>query len=1051
MKKTIALIPLFFIASALSQLIAAPLPNMANQSDRFTFAQPVDKAPVIDGKLEKEVWGNIPRAKYFQVGKQLTKSVTKQTSFQIGYDSKYLYIAATMWESAPDLVKEGSRVQDGWPVTDRINFILSKEYNRKGTYQDSPYMFLMFGAGGIHRGFYNEMSTKHEKPLKDDAQEWITAYSKTATRWIIESRVPLKMLGIDPAKESVIYLNVRRDNYTGPKSQAKSQWSSTVSTALDAHSFGTLHFLPKKRPVKGLEHRINGKTRHWYLRGNIQTLINRQDSYIGAKQMYGTLPGWQEAEKIIDRLKATYEAEVKKDPWVMADSIDDLLMEWQAVLRKLEQSAPASAFKIDTKNAKILSVTLNGNKLSAKDGAYPFSLISGLNRIEIVAESAGNDPGVKFALENSPETADIFSVGIPGANDKDFKPAVAKNGYLWNGNQKKVVFRQNLIWSRNYGNHAYSFLGPQVKVWGVSPGETTFFLHALYNPKATGKCNYQLIAEIPEGFTRVDDYNYNGGPKYTHYPTKDIKSEKITINGKKYIRYTYNWQLPEKLFRNYSGYRHFLSFRHDGYKFAKNETVDFRFRRVVDGDTTDVVNVIKVGALPPINGGKLKKVLFPQYDVFMAGIVSADQFRAMADLSFKSGLNSFILGADYRWTVGTPYSELKQFQIKLFNREGARNFTSVNFNLPLWGAGKQTYTSELVLANPDLQATHYKKSGPLHKNFHNEFCLTNATGKYREQFKAALKKDYLFFIKYGIGKDLFFNDENYPYRTPNWLHSYCFCDVCKADFRAMFNIPANEKLDDDTIIGKYPGQWSKWWKRKQKNQLMTMVYEVVKEIGGTVWYYHNTSDHEAYAETRGKYDLVSIPLPGQTYPGGSLQASMDLSKQTGEKITGIHSTFGQFHTYWQQGKNVKLFSSDGFYLYPKEMKLQMVRLAATTHKGALIECASFCSAGLFYYVGEATRMIAAFEDLFHDGVRADNLISSSTFKYPNALVLKKGDERLVLLFNEHYTQPLKGSLKNLKLKPGQKATVWESGMPYGNADTMTVTVPPQDVIAIHIK
>jgi hypothetical protein len=44
-----------------------------------------------------------------------------------------------------------------------------------------------------------------------------------------------------------------------------------------------------------------------------------------------------------------------------------------------------------------------------------------------------------------------------------------------------------------------------------------------------------------------------------------------------------------------------------------------------------------------------------------------------------------------------------------------------------------------------------------------------------------------------------------------------------------------------------------------------------------------------------------------------------------------------------------------------------------------------------------------------------------------------------------------GTLRNLKLKPGQKAVIWESGKPYGKADSMQITVKPQDVVAVHIK
>ena len=57
----------------------------------------------------------------------------------------------------------------------------------------------------------------------------------------------------------------------------------------------------------------------------------------------------------------------------------------------------------------------------------------------------------------------------------------------------------------------------------------------------------------------------------------------------------------------------------------------------------------------------------------------------------------------------------------------------------------------------------------------------------------------------------------------------------------------------------------------------------------------------------------------------------------------------------------------------------------------------------------------------------------------------------MLIFNEGQDKAITGTLKNLKLKPGQKAQIWESGKPYGKADVMKITVQPQDVVAVHIK
>ncbi|MBO5681110.1 MAG: hypothetical protein J6T08_05285, partial [Lentisphaeria bacterium] len=499
-------------------------------------------------------------------------------------------------------------------------------------------------------------------------------------------------------------------------------------------------------------------------------------------------------------------------------------------------------------------------------------------------------------------------------------------------------------------------------------------------------------------------------------------------------------------------YVQYISFRHDGYKFSKNETVDFRFRRIVDGNTTDMVNTIKVQELPPINGAISKKITFPQYHPFMNSPVSLEQYQAVVDDGLKAGLNSYIMVPVYPMNQSNPAGEaMRNAYRNAVNRKGMENYAWVLFNSPLVGAGKATNLAALIDKYPDLEAVYYNNTGCQNPRWMRQYCFSKALGKYRKEFREALKKDYEYMITKGNvkSKKFFLNDESYPYGFhKDWKHCFCFCKDCKAGFGAMSGIPGAEKLDDVTIVTKYPAQWNKWWKFKQKNQILGMTHEIIKELGGTLWYYHNTHDHEAYKHSRGKYDLVSIPVPGQIYPGSPVQGTMDAAKQIGEKITGVHNSFGQIHTYFpgEAANPTVFYSSDSNFYHPKEQKLVLVRMAATTHKGAIIESAAYCSAGTFYYMGEAMRLIAAFEDLFYDGVRDDKLASSSVFKYPNMLVLKKGDERLVLIFNEDHVKPLRGILKNLTLKPGQKAVVWESGKPYGKADSMQITVKPQDVV-----
>ena len=110
-------------------------------------------------------------------------------------------------------------------------------------------MFLVFAAGGIHRGLYNELPDKVERTLEDTTQEWISAYSKDKTRWYIESRIPLALLKIKPDTKQ-IYLNVRRDLQGDPKAEMETTWNPHANPRLDAHSFGILYFLPSQGKAK---------------------------------------------------------------------------------------------------------------------------------------------------------------------------------------------------------------------------------------------------------------------------------------------------------------------------------------------------------------------------------------------------------------------------------------------------------------------------------------------------------------------------------------------------------------------------------------------------------------------------------------------------------------------------------------------------------------------------------------------------------------------------------------------------------------------------------
>ena len=86
---------LTLLLSATGIMAQAKDPTQNKLRDRVYTAYPVSSAPVIDGKLEKNFWDKLPAGKYFTVNDLNTDSVTRQTTFRIGYDAKNIYVAIT--------------------------------------------------------------------------------------------------------------------------------------------------------------------------------------------------------------------------------------------------------------------------------------------------------------------------------------------------------------------------------------------------------------------------------------------------------------------------------------------------------------------------------------------------------------------------------------------------------------------------------------------------------------------------------------------------------------------------------------------------------------------------------------------------------------------------------------------------------------------------------------------------------------------------------------------------------------------------------------------
>jgi hypothetical protein len=285
--------------------------------------------------------------------------------------------------------------------------------------------------------------------------------------------------------------------------------------------------------------------------------------------------------------------------------------------------------------------------------------------------------------------------------------------------------------------------------------------------------------------------------------------------------------------------------------------------------------------------------------------------------------------------------------------------------------------------------------------------------------------------------------------------SWCFCERCKNGFRQFANLPADADLSDAAILKNHEKDWVRF-RAHLYGKVNGRIRDVCRELGKPYMLYSWSAHKTLWRELKGNIDLAFPGLPGNGEADASRQRQIDdWMRNLLQRDVGLKRALGQrfsFHVSRAQPDGWKkwpVMSDDG-YVHPKSWKSQTLRLVASVHGGIDFQNSTECVGGMLYYIGEATRIISEYEDLFWDGERADDLAESPQIKYPNLLVLKKGRERLVLLFNEG-AAPLAVVLRNRDIASGQTATVFERNAKVANPAAMRLTIPPEDVAVVHIQ
>jgi len=733
---------------------------------------------------------------------------------------------------------------------------------------------------------------------------------------------------------------------------------------------------------------------------------------------------------------------------------------------ELDDPPPARGLRIavETRQAKV-EIAVAGRPVAITDGVATARLTEGLATIAVRAEAKGYRPGVRLRVLDQPETDGRWRTTdreSPGWYTEDFddrtwpNAAVDRDGFAWPKAERVQVacFRQVVLWNEAHYGPDRCIL-PRTKEWAFSRDGFDNLLLALASPLPFDMADYEFVLDVPESFQLfgIDE------PYWQRYITNErpesVTRASILRRGQPYTRYRIAFaagQVPADG-THYCWLPLWLRGGEPG------TSTEFFFHRRGNGNFTECEQRLPVTILPPVNGKQPKRILLSQYYPHGSHTLAPRHMRATVARSAAMGFNRAVTtitepGWGPHWNA-----YLKSFHDAL----AAKGIGTIMGNpgqFPLHGSHVPGHQSDefvrWVANTPRAQAAYYdgRRWDP---DGNDMYCPSYMIEDGAARFREIVTRTYAEILARTPDAKTLFLD----YEAPPWLEgtrfglggSFCFCETCKARFREQAGLPSDANLTNETIHASHYQAWADFhdW---QVTEIQRQIKAVANALGLEYMVYSYAGYMPFWSNIRGKIDIAFPGSPGNNVASGRLQKSVDEEGRFLRIDQAVPMVIGQRFSFLSMAvakgawRDVSALSDDGF-VDAKSWKSQIVRVVAALGGGLDLQNSGECVAGMPYWIGEAMRIIAAHEDLFLEGERADHLAASEQIGYPDLLVLRKGRRRLVLLFNETAAdRPV--TLANLKLEGGQTARVFEQEKVQA-AESLELVVPAGDVVAVVVE
>lgn len=154
-----------------------------------------ESAPVIDGRLDDDVWKNASVVDDFQQTSPLDGAVpTESTVVRVTYDDEFLYIAADLRDRSPDQISAKQMIQGKLFFSDDRFYVMLDSFNSKR----NDYFFQV-NANGVRREALRENNARF-------IEEWATIWEAESAihenGWATEIAIPFKSISFSPDSDT---------------------------------------------------------------------------------------------------------------------------------------------------------------------------------------------------------------------------------------------------------------------------------------------------------------------------------------------------------------------------------------------------------------------------------------------------------------------------------------------------------------------------------------------------------------------------------------------------------------------------------------------------------------------------------------------------------------------------------------------------------------------------------------------------------------------------------------------------------------------------------